>query len=199
MRLAKMNAAGRHSPRCRRRSPSPFRWRPAQSDLRFSRGRDVDSDKGALPTPVLPVTAKWGRLCALVRNPDGTPVRERNTPGVHQLGVGRRCEPRYVRNKVCLRKPSALATSALVHNAANAAAVVMTEVMGIILSFVLSSRFLARARPRGRSGPDQPLFSSENAAANRPGSTDSEHCRGKVFAEKASSKADNDLVIYLLE
>jgi hypothetical protein len=50
------------------------------------------------------------------------------------------------------------------------------------LRAVLSIFGASGGRAVGR--PDPPLFSSENAAANRPGSTDSEHRRGKYIRQK---------------
>ena len=60
-------------------------------------------NKGALPTPVLPVTEKSGVVCvAWSEIQTGLPFANETPQGFTRLGVGRRCEPRYIRNKVGL-------------------------------------------------------------------------------------------------
>jgi hypothetical protein len=104
----------------------------------------------------------------------GLPVRERDTPGVHQAGVGYRCEAGHVRNKVCLRKAVALATPAPAHSAANATEVAVTDVSGSNL-FIASSPLIldvSAAQPVSFR-PATVLVGS--AAANRFGSMSSKH------------------------
>ena len=60
----------------------------------------------------------------------GLPVRERDTPGVHEAGVSYRCEAGHVRNKVCLRKAVGIGELGARARAANAMDIVVTDVSG---------------------------------------------------------------------
>src|SRR3984957_11551475 len=75
----------------------------------------------------------------------GLPVRERGAPGVHEAGVGYRCEAGHVRNKVCLRKAISIGELGARAREANATDIVVTDVSGINL-FIASSPLILDVR-----------------------------------------------------